>query len=201
MDDSELVRRWRDGDREAGGELIERHTGALARFVRGKLDADLEDLVQTTFLNLLDPNCRYDPTRPLKPYLLSVARHRLYDELRRRHRADGFDPLRSSLADLAPTPSEIIARTQQGRLLRLALRRISVEHQIVLELFYWENMASADIATVIGVPDNTVRSRLVRAKEAIAKQIRRMADSKALADSTLRELQDHSEGRNAPGDE
>ncbi len=185
MDDGALLAQWRDGDREAGDALVSRHLDAVVRFFRSKLGDDVQDIVQRTFLDLLEASERYDPARPLRPYLFSIARRRLVDELRTRHRAPAFDPARSSLAALDTTPSEVAARSERGRLLRLALRHVSLDHQIVLELFYWEEMPGAEIAVALEVSPHTVRSRLARAKDALRGQLERLAESPAQSAATF----------------
>jgi RNA polymerase sigma-70 factor (ECF subfamily) len=96
-----------------------------------------------------------------------------------------FDPARSSLADAGATPSELAVRNEEARLLQRALARLPVDQQIVLEMFYWEGLRGADIATVLGVSPHTVRSRISRAQQAIRAEIGRLADSPALSASTI----------------
>lgn len=180
-----MLRAWRDGDRDAGDELISRYLGAAVRFFRSKLGDDVQDLVQRTFLDLLEASDKLDLSRPVGPYLFSIARHRLYDELRKRHGAPAFDPASSSLADLDPSPSQVVARSEETRLLKRALRRISLDHQVVLELFYWEGLRGEEIATAIEVSPHTVRSRLARAKAALRVELEALAANPALCASTL----------------
>jgi len=187
--DATLLERWRAGDREAGDALLTRHVRSVTRFFRSKLGDDVEDLVQRTFLDLLEASDGYDADRPLEPFLFAIARRRLYDALRERHRANAFDPTYSSIAALDATPSQVAARSQEARLLQQALRHVCVEHQIVLELFYWEAMRGAEIAQVLDVSPHTVRSRLARAKAALREQIDRLEANPALRESTLRFLE------------
>ncbi len=182
--DSELLARWRSGDRAAGDELVGRHFRSVLRFFRAKLGDDVQDIVQRTFLNCIEASDRYDTTRPFRPFLFAIARHRLCDELRGRHRTPGFDPACSSLADAGATPSELAVRSEEARLLQRALGRLPLDQQIVLEMFYWEGMRGADIAEVLGVSPHTVRSRISRAQQAIRSEIERLADSPALSAST-----------------
>ncbi|WP_275943097.1 sigma-70 family RNA polymerase sigma factor [Pseudenhygromyxa sp. WMMC2535] len=95
-----------------------------------------------------------------------------------------------SVYDLDPGPSSVIAERQEQRLLLEGLRAISVNYQVVLELHYWEQLSTKEIAAVLGVPAGTVRSRLQRAREALEAAIGALSRSPAMLESTLTRLDD-----------
>ena len=72
----------------------------------------------------------------------------------------------------AASPESALVREEQHRLLARALRQMPLDFQITLELFYWEGLAGEDIAVATGVSPHTVRSRLARAREALAAALR-----------------------------
>ena len=162
-DDAALLQAWREGDRQAGDALIGRYFDPVCRFFRSKLGDDVEDLIQRTFLDCLE---RRDQIRApsFRSYLFTVARHRLFDQLRRglRQPVDALGTL--SLADIRTRQSGALDRAQQKERVVAALQTIPIDFQIALELSYWEEMSSSEIAAVLGVPENTVRSRLARAR-------------------------------------
>src|SRR5262249_11744072 len=94
----------------------------------------------------------------------------------------------TSLADLRTSPSQRVARNEEEQLLVAALRRIPLEYQIALELAYWESLSGPEIAAVLEIPENTVRSRLSRARQALREQIELLASSPAVRDQTLRTI-------------
>jgi len=177
--DHELLQAWQAGDRRAGATLFERHFDAIARFFRGKLGDDVQDLVQRTFLDLVESRERVDATASVRAYLFGIARHRLIDHLRARAIRD-VDPAVTSLAELATSPSAALARHDAQRLLQIALRQLPLEQQMTLELAYWEGLRGAEIATAMGIGANTVRSRLSRAREALRELLQQLE-----ADPTL----------------
>lgn len=63
-----------------------------------------------------------------------------------------------------------------------ALRCIPLDHQILVEPFYWEGLTGPDLATVLEVPEGTVRTRLRRARALLAEKIEELADSPNLED-------------------
>jgi RNA polymerase sigma-70 factor (ECF subfamily) len=151
--DAELLEAWRQGDGAAGSELFERHYPAIVRFFANKVAGDPADLIQETFEACVSGRDRMREGGGFSAYLFGVA----YNVLRRhyersRKQGERFDPGTASAADLSPGPSTMVGQRDEHRLLLAALRRIPLEQQVVLELFYWEGMTSATIAEVLDTP-------------------------------------------------
>lgn len=190
VDDFELLSAWRKGDNVCGDELIQRHFDSVCRFLRSKLGDEVEDLIQRTFLDLVESKDRVSGS--FRGYLFAIARNRLFDHLRSGQRGLQLDPLTQSVVDFAMSPSEMVAKSEEERLLRRAMRHIPVDHQIALELTYWEGMDGPEIAVVLGISKNTVRSRLSRARRVLRIEVERLAASPSLASSTLSSLALHA---------
>ncbi|SFF51484.1 RNA polymerase sigma factor, sigma-70 family, partial [Nannocystis exedens] len=86
--DSILLAAWCAGDRAAGSALFERHFRAVARFVRSKVarEAEVDDLVQSTFLACLEAGQRYRGEGSLRAYLLGIAYHKVQKHYAARRR-------------------------------------------------------------------------------------------------------------------
>lgn len=180
VDDEALLTAWAGGDDGAGAALYQRHFDALYRFFRTKAPADYEDLIQTTMLECVRSKERFRGEAPFRAFLFGVARNCLLHHFRSRFRDRlDFDASRSSVADLDPRPSTIAARHAESHRLLEALRHIPIDLQLVLELHYWEEMTTRDLAIVLELPQGTVKSRLRRAREAL----REVLDSPATAPS------------------
>jgi RNA polymerase sigma-70 factor (ECF subfamily) len=185
VEDPELLAAWRAGDRKAGDALIRRHFDPVCRFFRSKLGDDVEDLIQRTFLDLVETAGRTEVGN-VRATVFTIARRRLIDHLRARYQRESDEQVTSmSAVDLGTSPSGVVARGEEERLLGEALRAISLDHQIALELAYWEELSSAEIAQVLGIAEPTVRSRLARARVALREQVERLAATPALGRSTL----------------
>lgn len=187
VEDALLLAAWREGDTDAGDELFSRHFSALFQFFRNKVDdAVAEDLTQTTFLACVDGRDRFRGEATFRTYLFAIARNQLLMHYRGRARADlVVEPARVTAADFASGPvTAVLARAEQKLLLH-ALRRIPLDSQIALELYYWEGMAAREIAEVLGVPETTARSRIGRAREYAAQQLREIAESPDVVASTI----------------
>jgi RNA polymerase sigma factor (sigma-70 family) len=68
------------------------------------------------------------------------------------------------MVDVAPGPSSLIGRRREHGLLIEALRTIAVDDQVILELHYWQQLTTHEMAEVIGLPLGTARGRLQPAR-------------------------------------
>jgi RNA polymerase sigma-70 factor (ECF subfamily) len=159
----------------------------MYRFFRNKVDEAAEDLTQQTFMGLVQGKDRFRGEASFRTYLFMIARKRLYSYLRRAQRDQSVAPWSErSVADLGlPSPSRAVAQHQEQRLLLLALRRLPVEMQVALELFYWEELTVTEIADVLETPVGTVKSRLQRARARLDTVIAELSQSEALLRSTV----------------
>ena len=170
--DPELLERWRAGDRDAGNQLFERHFSSICRFFENKVQGDVEELVQATFLACVNNRDKFEQKSSFRTYLFSIARYQLYGYYRKKKRdGDALDFGVTSLVDLGTGARTGIARGQDQELLLNALCMLPLDQQLLLELFYWENMEAADLAGVFDVSPTTVRTRLFRARHALRERM------------------------------
>jgi RNA polymerase sigma factor (sigma-70 family) len=172
--DIELLDAWCAGDNAAGDALIRRHFDAVCRFFRSKLGDDVEDLIQQTF-HICTLRRQDLVDRSFRGFLFGVARNLLLDHLRRRYRRGEHDDVQMcSLRDLGTTPSEAVARDERERMIQAALHRIPLEQRMLLELAHWEGLSGREIAQALEIGENTVRSRLSRARAALRDELEQL---------------------------
>lgn len=189
-DDVELARAWAGGNAAAGNLLVKRHFGSVYAFFRNKIDGDIDDIIQRTFLACVEAIGRFRHDASFRTFLLGIARKQLLMFLRtKRRRPAVLDFSESSVADLgmdtAASPPGALAVRRERKLLLRALRHLPVDDQIALELFYWEEMPGAAIADVLEMPHATVRTRLRRARQRLDKKIDELGEDAALVASTV----------------
>ena len=101
--DEDLLTRFCKGQTEAFGALVRRYERELYGYLRRYLgDASLaEDVFQNTFLQVYVKSGQYEPGRPVRPWLYTIATNQAIDALRRngRHQALSLDQQREELAD------------------------------------------------------------------------------------------------------
>lgn len=164
ISDSELLQAWRGGDRRAGHALFSRHFDSVYRFFGNKLDDPFEDLVQRTFMACLEGRDRFREEASFRTYLFAIANNLLRDALRAKYARREVDFEVTSVTDLGAGPGSVLAAREQAHLVLHALRRIPIDAQVLLELYYWEELTGPELARFLDVPEDTARSRLRRAK-------------------------------------
>lgn len=188
--DEQLLESWRGGDAAAGSELFDRHFRSIARFFANKVTDGVEDLVQRTFLACVEGRDRFQGSSSFRTYLFGCAHNILREHIRGRRKAAQVDFGVTSAHDVGPGPSTVFSRQREEKLLLHALRQIPLDHQVVLELFYWEQLSGRELAEVLGEPEGTVRTRLRRGRQLLEEQLAKLADSPALLRTTTSNLED-----------
>ena len=167
--DLELLVAWRDGSSAAGDELVGRYFASVFRFFRRKVPMAADELTQQTFLACVEAKERFKEGNSFRSYLFGISRRKLVHHFERRGKsvkADAFSRL--SIADLAPSPSRVAAQDEERARVLAALHNLPVDHQIAIELVYWEGMRLREVADVLDVPPGTIKSRLSRARASLA---------------------------------
>lgn len=186
--DGQLLAAWADGDAGAGNELFERHFARVARFFVNKAGDHLEDLVQQTFLACVEGRDQFREDAPFRAFLLGIAHNVLCKHYRRQGLAKAVDFGVTSVADLAPSPSVVVAERDEHRLLLDALRRIPLEFQVVIELWFWEELTAAEIAEVLGIPLGTAKTRLRRARTLLREAVVSLGDAGKAGQAALEDI-------------
>ncbi len=167
-DDFRLLDEWGAGGEEAGRVLFRRHYAAVFRFLARKVEQDVEEVVQETFLICLQKRASFRRESSFVTFLFSIARLVLHESWRRRRRqGEQLDFEEVSIASLSTSAGTKLAKHEARTRLLWALNQLPLDQQLLLELFYWEQLDGHSIAQVFDVAPTTVRTRLYRAKEAL----------------------------------
>jgi RNA polymerase sigma-70 factor, ECF subfamily len=196
LSDVELLHRLAGGDEDAFVCLYRRWQAPLHRFAIGMTGSPhaAEDVVQETFMILMQDAARYDAGRgPVGAYLRGITRHLVFRRIRRESRfvalADGFaQSLDARVAGAPdPDPGQALMRRDDIRAVQSALLRLTPRLREVLVLCDLNDVSYAEAAATLGVPIGTVRSRLSRARDALAQRLER-ADRQAPVRALLARL-------------
>ena len=161
VSDEILILEFQRGSREAFAELFARHRQALYAFFRRRLESPerAEELTQETFLAVIRASTRYQPRSLVRNYLYGIAWNLLSHE--RRQKGAGAFARQPLPADPASNPSE------DALWVRQALEKLDPTDREILMLREYEQRSYLEIANLLSVPNNTVRSRLFRARLAL----------------------------------
>lgn len=187
--DLELLDRWCAGDKAAGNDLFKRHFDSVCRFFENKVDGDIDELVQATFLACTRSRDQFRRQSSFRTYLFTIARSELYGHLKQRRRMnERLDFGVTSVADLGMSPTSRIAQAEEHKLLLRALRTLPLDQQILIELFYWEEASALEIAEIFDIPPVTARTRMHRARQALRETMQSLAMTPAPTHATIEDL-------------
>lgn len=170
-DDAALIERsWHDP--EAFAWLYDRHAARLHRYVARRLGGGhADDIVADTFLDAFRKRHRYDLTvADARPWLYGIAANLIgkhgRSEVRmlRAYARTGADPILAGTATSMDEADGRISSAAVKRELAAALAGLTAADRNVLLMIAWADLSYAEVATALGIPVGTVRSRLHRAR-------------------------------------
>ena len=184
-DTQRIARGLRQRDITLLHELVEQYQFRLVRYLiylLGRRDAVVDDLVQETWLRVLEHGRSYNGRSRFEPWLFTIARNLTMDHLRKRRivsldsNADSNDwPQQDhehpSLISSAPSPFELAARTEEAHRIAHTLESLEPIYREALVLRFQEELSLQEISTVMGVPLTTVSSRIYRALATLRAQM------------------------------
>jgi len=165
-----LVARFQAGEIDALQELVRRHSPALRYFLIKLLARDrVDDVLQDVWLSVLRGLDQLRNPSAFKAWLYRIARNRAYQEIR----ADYQESCTSLQEEPVDATTEIEFSSDEAAFIDEELNRLAPEQREALTLRFVEGMSYEDIATVVGCPLGTIRSRIHYAKQALRQQIER----------------------------
>ncbi len=169
--DASLVAGVIAGDGEARGALYDRLAPAVQRVVvaLGLRGAEVEDALQETFLRLFRDLGRFDPERPLRPYVLGIARRVALEAARQRRPGE---PAPDDLPSRDTPAPERAERAERRALVRDALAALGDEHRAALALRHAQRLTMQELADSLSCSVPTARSRLREAARRFAAELR-----------------------------
>ncbi|HEY6166876.1 MAG TPA: RNA polymerase sigma factor [Verrucomicrobiae bacterium] len=173
------------GHDAALNDLMERHAGALFRFLCRMVgqENDANDLAQETFARVFRHRANFQPQARFTTWLFTIAANLARNELRRRHRhlAIALDePLPQSdfavadtLAAADPPPDQQALDTERLAAVRHAVSRLPDDMREAVVLCELEDLHVAEAATILASTPKAVESRLYRARQLLRKRLDR----------------------------
>ena len=159
--DEALMLEFQKGSTEAFTELFHRYAQRLYGFFRRRLahPTRAEELTQDVFVAVLKGATRYEPRALFRTYLYSIAVRMLAAERRKAGREAARE---ANVAEPAQT-----AQSETAAWVHDAVERLEATEREILMLREYEELSYEEIAEVLAIPVNTVRSRLFRARMAL----------------------------------
>jgi RNA polymerase sigma-70 factor, ECF subfamily len=165
------VRRARQGDATAFGELVRRHQAAALRVATVALGTSegADDVAQHAMERAWRAMPRFDARRAFRPWLLRIVANAARNDRRSRGRfarlavrAASHTPCGNGTASAVDPEEAILADVERQRVVE-ALNRLRTEDRVVIALRHFEQLSEREMVDVLDVPNGTVKSRLSRA--------------------------------------
>jgi RNA polymerase sigma-70 factor (ECF subfamily) len=182
--DAELLDRFAEGDESAFREIVNRYKNGLYTFLRQFLNRHdlVEDVFQETFLQLFTSRESFDPSRPLRPWLFTIAANKAKDALRKAQRINAipigtisesqemsFDDVLNSLSSDDTVPYEDLERGETSVRVAEIIENMPENLREILILAYFNKFSYKQMAQILSIPIGTVKSRLHTAVARFAK--------------------------------
>jgi RNA polymerase sigma-70 factor (ECF subfamily) len=184
--DEELMARFAAGDAKAFRVLMKRYQRKVYGFIfKMFYDEDrANEVFQESFLKVIRAAGSFDPSQRFSTWLFTVVRNACYDSMRKRRlrtiSLDGpayRDDRDRTVGEVLPNPTspsgEATAKTRQfEERLRAALDRLNPDQKEVFLLRQFEGMQFNEIGALMGTPENTAKTRMRYALEALRKELK-----------------------------
>jgi RNA polymerase sigma-70 factor, ECF subfamily len=167
--DIDLLAAAGSGDPAAFELLYDRYERRVYNYVRSfvRQPALAEEVVIDTMLAVWHGARSFTQASRVSTWILGVARHKALDAVRKAGRQGADLPLdqAETLVDPAESPVDGIDRNLNAQLMQRAIAQLSTDHQEILRLAFYEDLPYAEIAALLAIPDNTVKTRVYYAKQ------------------------------------
>jgi RNA polymerase sigma-70 factor, ECF subfamily len=173
-EDAVLMRRVAAADKIAMHILFSKHHVAVYRFVRQRLrdKALAEDVTSEVFLDVWRHAGRFEGRSTTLTWILAIARRKTF-AARSNPRSVEFDSDIAANPDSADDPDAPLQARDRSTVLRRCISRLSAEHREVIDLVYYQEQSLESVATILGIPRNTAKTRVFYARKRLADELKK----------------------------
>ena len=171
--DEVLIGRIANGERLAMQVLFARYHVRVFRFVVRLVrnEATAEDVISEVFLDVWRQAGRFQGRSTVSTWLLAIARFKAISALRRRQDEELDEEAAAAIEDLSDNPATALEKKDKSAMLRKCLAGLSSEHREVIDLVYYHEKSVEEVAEIVGIPENTVKTRMFYARKKLADMV------------------------------
>ena len=169
-DDADLIQRIASGDKLAMQVLYARHHVQTYRFLLRLVgdEAQAEDLVSEVFFDVWRNAHQFQGNSRVSTWILAIARFKALSALRRRKDDELDDDHAAAIADTADDPEIAVQKKDRVAIMRQCLSHLSLVHREIIDLAYYQDKPINEVAEILGVPENTVKTRMFHARRRLS---------------------------------
>lgn len=182
MTDAALIDQYLQGNIGAFNTLVWRWEKPMYHFIHCTIGNEdtAKDICQTLFIKMFKDLRKLRDPEKLKPWLYQIALNLCRDEMRRRKRHrlyyidsdpvnDSPNSVRNLVDDNRKSPDNILEHSQIGDILKKSLMSIPEEQRTIIVMKQYQDLKFSEIADILDIPMNTVKSRLYYGLKALRK--------------------------------
>jgi len=163
--DEVLIGRIANGDRLAMQVLYARYHVRVFRFVVRLVrdEATAEDVISEVFLDVWRQAGRFEGRSAVSTWMLAIARFKA-QEL--------DEETTGAIEDPSDDPAAALEKKDKSAMIRKCLTGLSAEHREVIDLVYYHEKSVEEVAEIVGIPENTVKTRMFYARKRLAELLK-----------------------------
>jgi RNA polymerase sigma-70 factor (ECF subfamily) len=179
-DDKKLISDFLKGDESALSKLINKYLKPIYNFIYRFLNdaPTTDDLVQATFMKTWKNLKKFDRSKSFKTWIFTIARNTVYDYLRKKKTIpfskftdeEGNNKL-ENISEDELLPDEILIKKDIAKEVEEKLNDMPDLYRTILIMHYKDDFSLTEIAEVLNIPYNTVKSRYIRALKRLKKAL------------------------------
>ena len=171
--DNALMQRIAKSDQRAMQVLFARHNVRVYRFIlRIVSNATVaEDLTSDVFLDVWRQADRFEARSQVSTWLLAIARFKALSSLRSRANEQYDEDFVANIEDPSDDPEASMQKNDKAAMLRKCLEQLSPAHREIIDLVYYHEKSVAEVSKIVGVPENTVKTRMFYARKQLAEML------------------------------
>ncbi|HEU4359144.1 MAG TPA: sigma-70 family RNA polymerase sigma factor [Xanthobacteraceae bacterium] len=172
--DEVLIGRIANGDRLAMQVLYARYHVRVFRFVVRLVrdEATAEDLISEVFLDVWRQAGRFEGRSTVSTWMLAIARFKAISALRRRSDEELDEDAAGAIEDPSDDPATALEKKDKSVVIRKCLMGLSAEHREIVDLVYYHEKSVEEVADIVGIPVNTVKTRMFYARKRLAELLK-----------------------------
>ena len=172
--DEVLIGRIANGDRLAMQVLYARHHVRVFRFVLRLVrdQSTAEDLISEVFLDVWRQAGQFEGRSAVSTWVLAIARFKALSALRRRPDEELDEEAAGAIEDPSDDPEMSLEKKDKSVLIRKCLTGLSAEHREIIDLVYYHEKSVEEVAEIVGIPENTVKTRMFYARKKLAELLK-----------------------------
>ena len=172
--DEVLIGRIAKGDRLAMQVLFARHHVRVYRFVLRLVgnQSVAEDLISEVFLDIWRQADRFEGRSAVSTWMLAIARFKALSALRKKPEEALDEETAAAIEDPEDNPEVAMQKKDKSQVLRKCLEALSPEHREIIDLVYYHEKSVEEVAEIVGIPENTVKTRMFYARKKLAELLK-----------------------------